>query len=79
MDFYNNCSGIKNDLYMFDPSSLEWTLMSGDVEGSYPPARCAFGFASAVGKLFAFSGVGMQGMTYPSCNCSCTIFGQFTR
>jgi hypothetical protein len=46
---------------MFDPSSLQWTNLSGTVEGGGPPGRCAFGFATAVGKLFAFSGLGKQG------------------
>ena len=55
------CAGISDELYMFNPSNLEWTILNGSVEGEIPPGRCAFGFASAVGKLFAFSGVGTQG------------------
>jgi hypothetical protein len=63
---------------MFNPSNFEWTILSGTVEGDIPSARCAFGFASAAGKLFAFSGVGVQG-TIVIVFQQCTVFGTLGR
>lgn len=44
-----------NDLYMLDPSSLEWARIDQRVLGSVPSGRYDFGFTAA-GKLICIFG-----------------------
>ena len=47
---------LANDLYIFNPVSLQWTIIVP--EGSIlPPPRVHPGFAAVAGKLYVFGGV----------------------
>ncbi len=54
-----------DDLHVFDPATLKWTLISADAPR--PSARHSHGFTSAGGKLYVYggSGYGYNGDSYP--------------
>ena len=59
-----------NDLYMFDPSGLEWTRIDQNVLGTAPPGRYFPGFTAAGSLLCLFGGTSnvQSGITViPSC------------
>ena len=50
------------DLFVFDPSTLTWTELTGAVQGVSPSARHGHGFTSEGGRLYVHSGwTGLSG------------------
>jgi hypothetical protein len=45
-----------NDIYRFDPATLEWTDLTHVVTGTVPSRRARMGFAAIGGKLFVHGG-----------------------
>jgi hypothetical protein len=51
-------AGFLDDLHVFDPTTMNWTLLSAARDNSRPSARFGHGFASAGGKLYVHGGFG---------------------
>uniref|UniRef100_A0A7S0MMZ5 Tyrosine-protein kinase ephrin type A/B receptor-like domain-containing protein n=1 Tax=Cryptomonas curvata TaxID=233186 RepID=A0A7S0MMZ5_9CRYP len=50
-------TGFFNDLFQYDPSTMEWTELTNDmVLGTPPTARAGFGFSAVENRLFVFAG-----------------------
>jgi hypothetical protein len=54
-------TGILADLFVFDPSMLTWTELTGAVHGTPPSARVGHGFTSAGGRLYVHGGLAGNG------------------
>jgi hypothetical protein len=68
-------AGYLDDLHLFDPTTMTWTLLpAAEESGTRPCARSGHGFASAGGKLYVHGGVGNTGAgeEEPECLCSCS-------
>ena len=50
-------AGGLNDLFSFNPDSLEWAYLTGTAVGSAPAPRAGLGMASVPGGIFVFGGV----------------------
>jgi hypothetical protein len=45
-----------NDLHQFDLRTLQWSKISGDVDGLSPSSRFSFGFAALGDSIYVFGG-----------------------
>jgi hypothetical protein len=55
--FISLLTDLLADLFVFDPSNLTWTNLTGIVHGTPPSARGAPGFTSALGRLYVYGGM----------------------
>jgi hypothetical protein len=59
MPFLHPCSLRTDslaDLFVFDPTTLTWTELTGSIKGEPPSARMNHAFASAGGRLYIHGG-----------------------
>ncbi len=50
-----------DDLHVFDPATMTWTLLSAADDAGRPSARAGHGFTSAGGLLYVHGGWGITG------------------
>ncbi len=53
-------AGNIDDLHVFDPATMNWTLLSAALDAPCPSARYSHGFTSAGGKLYVHGGYGTK-------------------
>ncbi len=49
-------AGFLDDLHVFDPATMTWTLLSVAYDAGRPSARSGHGFTSAGGRLYVHGG-----------------------
>ena len=59
--FSCRCTGVLNDVYMFDSSLVVWTELSDKAKGRLPVPRAGAGLVSNNKRLFLFGGWNGQG------------------
>ncbi len=62
IDSYDYCTGLLNDLWMFDSNTTQWTNLTAVSQGMVSPSsRSYHGFTAVGGKLYLHGGSGHNG------------------